>query len=266
MPLSRVHPKKTFNIFNMTPPCYKAVSPRRPTPLQVPDQLAGLRATQARLVVATPDRCNRDLRRARGGRRAGRERRRACSCRFLQVASLDEETAGDGATVLSSLQVLVIDEVDKMFDSLSKHAPLRKARRPLCCRPFCCSLLCCFLGEESPSSLLCCFLERGIVTPDPPPCPPCPVFLSGVRLAGSPAVVPQRQLRAKHPKPTKVLLDKVVARQHAEQRALQLVCCSATVGRPIRKELNRFSSLRTNRTRRVLHPVLIGHAASFTPY
>ena len=25
-------------------------------------------------------------------------------------------------------------------------------------------------------------------------------------------------------------------------------------------------SLRTNRTRRVLHPVLIGHAASFTPY
>jgi len=24
--------------------------------------------------------------------------------------------------------------------------------------------------------------------------------------------------------------------------------------------------LRTNRTRRVLHPVLIGHAASFTPY
>ena len=171
MPLSRVHPKKTFNIFNMTPPCYKAVSPRRPTPLQVPDQLAGLRATQARLVVATPDRCNRDLRRARGGRRAGRERRRACSCRFLQVASLDEETAGDGATVLSSLQVLVIDEVDKMFDSLSKHAPLRKARRPLCCRPFCCSLLCCFLGEESPSSLLCCFLGEENSHPRPPALP-----------------------------------------------------------------------------------------------
>ena len=33
-----------------------------------------------------------------------------------------------------------------------------------------------------------------------------------------------------------------------------------------RVEVARPPPLRTNRTRRVLHPILIGHAASFTPY
>ena len=77
-----------------------------------------------------------------------------------------------GVDVLGGLEVVVLDEVDRMLDSLSKYATDRDRKR-----------------------------------------------------------------RKRHPKKVAVLLERLAAHHNAAGLPLQLVACSATVGRPIRRDL-----------------------------
>ncbi|KAJ1485464.1 hypothetical protein T484DRAFT_1793309, partial [Baffinella frigidus] len=47
----------------------------------------------------------------------------------------------------------------------------------------------------------------------------------------------KRHHRIKHPKPTRMLMEKIFDLKHRLNQPFQLVCCSATVGRPIRREI-----------------------------
>eukprot|EP00286_Rhodomonas_abbreviata_P020917 CAMPEP_0181297762 /NCGR_PEP_ID=MMETSP1101-20121128/5418_1 /TAXON_ID=46948 /ORGANISM="Rhodomonas abbreviata, Strain Caron Lab Isolate" /LENGTH=650 /DNA_ID=CAMNT_0023402731 /DNA_START=97 /DNA_END=2046 /DNA_ORIENTATION=- len=53
------------------------------------------------------------------------------------------------------------------------------------------------------------------------------------------ATMAERKKRAKHPKPSLLILQRVTQHHHLFSLPLQLVACSATVGRPMRKELAR---------------------------
>jgi hypothetical protein len=163
----------------------------------VQDQLALLRSTTAPLIVASPDRLVKLLEAASQAEgpgvvlqpRAAQEAMASLanskqagvatsSGGQAQESEKEGERGGEReGDVLGNLEVVVLDEVDRMLDSLSKYATAR-----------------------------------------------------------------DRERRARHPKKALLLLEIIAAHHNARATPLQLVACSATVGRPMRRDLAKIDN------------------------
>ena len=165
----------------------------------VQDQLALLRSTTAPLIVASPDRLVKLLEAASPAEGPGvvRQPRGTQEAMASLANSKQEEAAGVAPSsggqaqdsekagereggegdVLGNLEAVVLDEVDRMLDSLSKYATAR-----------------------------------------------------------------DRERRARHPKKALVLLEMIAAHHNARATPLQLVACSATVGRQMRRDLAKIDN------------------------
>ena len=97
----------------------------------VPDQLAMLRSTSAPVIVASPDRLVKLLEAQSAGTggepRAQEEREEAGDVVASETELAPDSEAGrgeggDSVDVLGNLEVVVLDEVDRMLDSISKRS------------------------------------------------------------------------------------------------------------------------------------------------
>ena len=115
----------------------------------VPDQLAMLRSTSAPVIVASPDRLVKLLEAQSAGTggepRAQEEREEAgdvvaSETEFAPDSEAGRGEGGDSVDVLGNLEVVVLDEVDRMLDSISK---VRALSIVACCVCACaCVCLC----------------------------------------------------------------------------------------------------------------------------